>query len=116
MALNTAALNIGAGAIRGAITHLAIHTAAPDPTTGTNQSAAARQAVTWTAAANGDFNLTAAVHFTGGAASGPAMYVGYWSAATGGTFYGSKPLTGDQTFNAAGQYTVSALAINGDSA
>lgn len=114
MALNTAALNVAANSLRSAITHLAIHTALPDATTGTNQSAAARQAVTWGAASNGDFSASN-IAFTGGAASGPALYVGYWSASTGGTFYGFKALTGDQTFNAAGAYTISSITINGDS-
>lgn len=113
MALNTAAMTIAGGALATAITHLAIHTAAPDPTTGTNQSSAARVAVTWTNT-GGDLTATNKA-FTGGAASGPATYVGFWSASTAGTFYGSQALTGDQTFNAAGEYTVTSITIDGSS-
>jgi hypothetical protein len=112
MPLNDAVLNIGVTAMQNAITHLAIHTAVPDAT-GSNQSAAARVAAGWGAAANGDFATITNKAFTGGAASGPATYVGFWSALTGGTFYGYQALTGDQTFNAAGQYTITSLAITG---
>ena len=55
----------GAG-LASAITHLAIHTAIPDAT-GSNQSAAARQPVTWTNT-GGDLT-TGSKSFTGGAAS-----------------------------------------------
>ena len=43
------------------------------------------------------------------------MAVGFWSASTAGTFYGYYALTGDQTFNAAGEYTISSLSIPGSS-
>jgi hypothetical protein len=111
MALNDALLNIGANAMAAAATHLAIHTAQPDAT-GSNQSTAARVAASWPAAATGDLTITNKA-FTGGAASGPATHVGFWSAATGGTFYGWAALTGDQTFNAAGEYTITSLTVNG---
>lgn len=39
----------------------------------------------------------------------------YFSAATAGTFYGSQALTGDATFNAAGEYEVTAATITGSS-
>lgn len=114
MALLDTTLNIGATAIGAAITHVAIHTAAPDGT-GSNPATSARVAVTWGTAANGDITATAPLAFTGGAASGPATYVGLWSASTSGTFRGSQALTGDQTFNAAGEYTINTLTINGSS-
>ena len=112
MALNDTLLNIGAAAMQAAATHLAIHTAQPDAA-GSNQSAAARQAITWVTAANGDMVATVDLAFTGGAASGPATHVGFWSALTTGTFYGWLPLTGDQTFNAAGEYTVTGITVTG---
>lgn len=90
--------------------YLAIHTADPS-TTGANPSAAGRQAAGWSVVAG---VLTATnIPFTGGAAGGPAQYVGLWSASTAGTFKGGYLLTGDTTFNAAGQYTVSSLVITG---
>lgn len=99
----------GAG-LASAITHLAIHTAIPDAM-GSNQSAAARQPVTWTNT-GGDLT-TGSKSFTGGAANGPATYVGFWSALTGGTFYGYAALTGDQSFNSAGQYTINSVTLDG---
>lgn len=114
MALNDTLLNIGAAAMMAAATHASIHTAAPDAT-GSNPSAAARQVIDWAPVATGDMVLETALAFSGGAASGPATHLGFWSALTGGTFYGFFPLTGDQTFNAAGEYTVTAGTVNGSS-
>jgi hypothetical protein len=34
--------------------------------------------------------------------------LGYWSASSGGTFYGSRALDVSQTFSSAGTYTISA--------
>ena len=114
MPLTDASLQSLGNHLAGLITHLAIHTADPG-TTGTSPSAAARQPVTWTVDADGDLTLSAPVNFTGGAANGAATYVAGWSALTAGTFRGAWVLTGDTTFNSAGQYTVSALTINGTS-
>lgn len=112
MPLNDAILTIGAQAMQDAITHISLHTAQPDGS-GSNESAAARQAASWDAAANGDMLLTTDEAFTGGAASGPCTHIGFWSALTVGTFYGWLPLTGDQTFNAAGEYTLDSITISG---
>jgi hypothetical protein len=111
MPLNNSALQVAGAALATDITHLAIHTAAPNIDSGTNASAAARQPVTWSNT-NGD--LTASnIAFTGGAASGPATYVGFWTASTGGTFRGFLQLTGDTTFNAAGEYTITSITLDG---
>jgi hypothetical protein len=112
MALNDTILNIGAAAMQAAMTHMAIHTAQPNAS-GSNESAAARQAITWVTAANGDMVATVDLAFTGGAASGAATHAGFWSASSAGTFYGWYALTGDQTFNAAGEYTVTGISIPG---
>ncbi len=113
MPLNDTILNVGANAMGTAITHIAIHTALPDAV-GSNQSTAARVATGWPAATAGDLVITNK-NFTGGTANGAAQYVGFWSAATAGTFYGYQALTGDQNFNAAGEYTITSLAVNGSS-
>lgn len=110
MALLDTTLDIGMNAIIAASGFLSLHSANPG-TTGINESTAARVAAGWATAANGDTTATNKA-FTGGAASGACTYVGFWSASTGGTFRGSQALTGDQTFNAAGQYTVSSVALN----
>lgn len=115
MALNDTALNLMADALRGAALYVSLHSADPGAT-GTSETTAGRQSATWTAASTGDFSLSAALNFTGGTASGACTHVGLWSASTAGTFYGGFALTGDQTFNAAGEYTVSSLTINGAAA
>lgn len=109
MPLNTAALNVQANALAGAATYLSLHSTDPG-STGTSETAAARVSAGWGAASNGAISVSNK-NFTGGAASGACTYVGLWSASTGGTFYGGFALTGDQTFNAAGQYTLTSLTI-----
>lgn len=112
MAVNDTLLNVGANAMAAVATHIAIHTAQPDAA-GSNQSAAARVAAGWATASGGDIAISSTLAFTGGAASGPATHVGFWSAATGGTFYGWQAITGDQTFNAAGAFNITALTLAG---
>lgn len=108
MALNDAAMTAAGAGLAGAITHLAIHTAAPDAT-GSNLSTAAKVPVTWT---NTTGTLTSGSKaFTGGAASGPATHIGYWGGAGQATFYGYHAITGDQSFNAAGEFTVSQVTL-----
>jgi hypothetical protein len=112
--LNDTLLNIGNAAMQTAATHAGLFTAEPNSTGTTNVAASARQAITWVTAANGDLVITADMAFTGGAASGACTHVGLWSQlATGGTFYGYFALTGDTTFNAAGEYTVTGVTITG---
>jgi len=113
MPLLDTTLDIGTNAIIAASGWLSLHSANPG-TTGASESSAARVAAGWAASANGD-TVATNKSFTGGAASGAVLYVGFWSAATGGVFRGSQALTGDATFNAAGQYTVNSVALNGSS-
>jgi hypothetical protein len=110
MALLDATLNIGMDAIAGACGWLGLASADPG-TTGLNPTAHGRVAAGWAASANGDTIATNKA-FTGGAASGAVTHVTFWSAQTGGTFRGSQALTGDQSSNAAGQYTVNSVALN----
>ena len=112
MALNDTILNIGNAAMQAVITHAQIHTAQPNAS-GSNEATSGRQAITWVTAANGDLVATVDLLFTGGAASGAATHIGFWSASSAGTFYGWQVLTGDQTFNAAGEYTVTGITITG---
>ena len=111
--LNDTILNIGNAAMQAVATHAQLYTAEPNAAGTTNASAAARQALTWVTAANGDMVVTADAAFTGGTASGACTHVGLWSASTSGTFYGYFTLTGDQTFNAAGEYTLTGITITG---
>lgn len=111
MALNDAGLVIAANAVDVAITHMSLHTTGA-VTSSTNESAAARVAVNGSVDADGDITWTT-IAFTGGAASGPVVRVGYWTALTAGTYLGGSLLTGDQTFNAAGEYTVNSVTETG---
>lgn len=112
MPLNDAILNIGNTAMQAAMTHMSTHSAQPDGS-GSNQTTAARQPITWVTAASGDLVATVDLAFTGGAANGACTHIGFWSAVSAGTFYGYLPLTGDQTFNAAGEYTVTQVTVTG---
>ena len=115
MALNDTCLNIGATAMKNAITHLSLASADPGAAGTANPTSAARQPVTWGTVATGDFSLGANVNFTLGLANGAVQYVCFWSAVTGGIFYGSQALSGDPNFNSNGEYTITALTVNGQS-
>ncbi len=110
MALTPTTLNELADHLASIGPTLSLHTADPGAT-GANESSAARQPAGWAAAVNGDITASD-VAFTGGAASGPCTHVGVWDA-DGTTFRGGYALAGDQAFNAAGEYTVTSLTING---
>ena len=112
MALNNDALNVAGDAIATAYPFIAIHTAGGVGSS-TDEATSARLAANWSAATDGGNITSGPLEFTGGAASGPAVRVGYWSAATGGTYGGGSLLTGDQAFNAAGEYTVTSITETG---
>jgi len=114
MAFNDTALNVGANAIAAAYPYLSLHTTGA-VTSSTNESTAARVAASWPTAATGDLAIVVGKAFTGGAASGAVVRVGYWSASTAGTYGGGSLLTGDQTFNAAGEFTVTGITENSSS-
>lgn len=111
MSLNDASIVIAANAVDTAITHFSLHTTGA-VTSSANESAAGRVAVNGSVDGDGDITWTN-VAFTGGTPSGPVVRVGYWSASTSGTYYGGSLLTGDQTFNAAGEYTVTSVTETG---
>lgn len=115
MSLNDTALNAMADHLGTLITHVSLHSADPGAN-GSNEVATNRVPVTWNPASSGDISLASSLSFTGGPASGAVTYLGLWSAATGGTFYGASPVAGDQTMNAAGEYTVTQLTVNGGAA
>ena len=114
MPLNNAAMVVAANALRSACTHGQLHSAATNAAGTTNVCTGSRQAITWSAAtADGDFGLSASLNFTGITASGAVYSITLWSASTSGTIYGEFVLTGDNTANAAGEYTVTTLNLNG---
>jgi hypothetical protein len=107
MALNDAALVLAANAVDGAITHMQLHSGARGAAGTTNQ-VGSRVAVNGSVDADGDITWTN-VAFTGLTANQAVAEVSYWSASTGGTYYGGAALTGDATANAAGEYTVTSV-------
>jgi hypothetical protein len=77
-----------------------------------DQTSNERNSVTFTVA-NGVLTASnAPFAFTGTAAAGASNALLY-SASSGGTFYGFDAVTGDQAFNAAGEYTLSTLTVTG---
>lgn len=102
-------LDLMANAAKAAITHTMLHTALPD-STGSNPTTAARKPITTGTVTAGDFSGVN-VNFTGGAANGPVTHVTFWDALTGGNCIGYGVLTGDQTFNAAGEYTLTTASF-----
>jgi hypothetical protein len=105
MALNDAALTVGATAIKNAITHVQAYSAATNAG-GTTNAVGSRLAVTGSVDSDGD--ITIAGMFTGLSASQAVYSVGYWSASSGGTFYGERPITsGDTAANSSGEFSFS---------
>ena len=108
--LNDAALVLAANAVDGAITHMQLHSGARG-SAGTTNAIGSRVAVNGSVDGDGDVTWTN-ISFTGLPANSPVAEVSYWSAATGGTYYGGAALTGDTTANASGEYTVTSVAEN----
>ncbi len=105
--LNDAALVLAANAVDAAVTHFQLYSAATNAG-GTTNAVGARVAVNGTVDADGDITWST-VNFTGLTANQAIAGVGYWSAASSGTFYGYAALTGDLAANAAGEYTVTSV-------
>ena len=112
MPLTDAGLNIAGSAIRAAATHASTHTATPN-SSGSNEGTADRVAITWGSATAGDFDLASPLEFTGGGANEAVAAVGLWTADTDGTFLGWFAPTGDTQFNAAGEYQVTEITVDG---
>lgn len=86
-----------------------------DGVTAGDQTSSARIQLTLGAPSAGVITTTnVPLSFTGTPLDG-ATHVLLFSASTSGTFYGFKALTGDQAFNAAGEYDVTALTMTGTS-
>lgn len=112
MALNSTALNAMANALAVAAPHLSLHSATPNAS-GSNETTASRQPASWGSASSGAIAISGAKAFTGGASNGAVTHVGLWSASSAGTFYGSYAVTGDASFNSAGEYTLDTFTVTG---
>lgn len=111
MSLNASAIQVGAAAIAADIDTAKLHTGDPGAAGTSNTTTAGSQTIALSAS-GGDISLSAPVDFTGGVPSGPCTYVSLWA---GATFRGAYALSGDQTFNAAGEYSLTALDVTGSS-
>lgn len=110
MPLNTAGINAFLEDGNEAVVYVALG----NGITAANQTSSARVQLTSTVAA-GVITATGVPYaFTGTPAEG-ATHVLFFSAASGGTFYGYDALTGDTEFNAAGTYNLTGLTITGSS-
>lgn len=109
MSINAALEQIGATSMAAALGQLSVHTGDPGAAGTSNTTTASKEDATF-AASGGTISLSSAVSFTGGAASGACTHYGLWDSA-GTTFYGSGILSGDQAFNAAGEYDIDTLTI-----
>ena len=112
MAFNDAALNTAGDALASAFPWISLHTEGTVADS-TNESTAGRVAANWSSATDGGNIEATNLEFTGGTSEGPVVRVGYWSAQTDGSYGGGSTLTGDQAFNAAGEYTVTSIAEDG---
>ena len=101
--------------LTGGVAYVSLHTADPG-TGGTSEvtggsPAYARKTIAWTAAASSTTSNSAQIVFDV-PTSTTIRYLGYWSAATGGTFYGSRILDTAQTYTSQGTYTLAIGAIS----
>lgn len=110
MALNTAGINAILEDGNEAVIYVAIGSG---PTAG-DQTSAARVLLT-SSVAGGVITATGVPYAFTGTPSAAATHALLFSAASGGTFYGFDALTGDQAFNAEGDYNLTALTLTGSS-
>lgn len=112
---SNAAMCDAAAAIIAKYKYGQLHTAAAGGTGVSNVATSARVLLDWgSPTSNGDFDIDTPAAFTGGAASGPVYSVTLWDQlAAGGTFGGEFVCTGDDSFNAAGEFNVNSIAQNG---
>jgi hypothetical protein len=86
---------------------VSLHTADPNGTGSdeVNASPYTRESVTWASPASGSVSSASVIVFDvpGGTT---INHLGYWSASSGGTFYGARALDTPQTFATTGTYTI----------
>lgn len=70
-----------------------------------------RELISWAAASAGALTTNAQIVFDV-PGSTTVTHLGYWSAAAGGTFYGSRALSASETFTNQGTYTIASGDID----
>ncbi len=111
MALNTAGITAILAAGEAAVIWVGIGNG---PTAGDQTSNERQQLVMDAAGGVLTADTDPPLAFTGAPAAG-ATHGLYFSASTAGTFYGFEETAGDQTFNAAGEYEITAATFTGSS-
>jgi hypothetical protein len=109
MALTAGALNVMLDAFGNAAAFVSLHTDNPG-SNGANEVSNgeyARLDPNWGVADNGTLTNADPIVFDV-PGSTTIKFLGYWSLADGGTFYGSRALDADQTYATAGTYTIAA--------
>lgn len=104
--------NLMLNGFAGGVTFVSLHTADPS-TNGANEVSASpytRESVSWASAASGSLQNSAQIVFDVPGTT-TITHLGYWSASTSGTFYGSRQLDTNQTFATTGTYTIGANLI-----
>lgn len=101
--------------LTGVAVYASLHTADPG-STGTSEAAGGspaygRKSITWASPSAGSVASSAGITFDV-PGSTTITHLGYWSASTGGTFYGSRALDASQTFATQGTYTINAGSLS----
>lgn len=93
--------------LAGGVQYVSLHTADPNGTGSDEVSASpyARKVIDWATAASGSVSSASTIVFDV-PGSTTINHLGYWSAVTAGTFYGSRALDTEQTYATPGTYTI----------
>jgi hypothetical protein len=111
MPLFAPALDTAGEAICAAITHVQFHSDAPGGAGTANVITGGRFPINLDST-DGNISLASPVAATGLTAESPVWGVTFWTAATGGTAYGSaQRSSGDANVNAAGEYSLTGVSI-----
>ena len=107
--LSDAVLVVGATAIEAAITHIQLHSGARGASGTTNVISGSRIAIpAGSVDADGDISWSD-IDWTGLTPNQAVAEYSFWSASSGGTYYGGGAATGDATANSAGEYTLTSV-------
>lgn len=95
--------------LAASVSYVSLHTADPGLSGSAEVTGGAytRETSLWAAAASASVSTSASVVFDV-PGSTTINHLGYWSASSGGTFFGSRALDTAQTYATAGTYTIAA--------
>lgn len=99
--------NLLLNGLASGVTFVSLHTADPGTSGSVEVSASpyARKSVNWASAASGSVSSASTIVFDV-PGSTTINHLGYWSASSAGTFYGSRALDTEQTYATPGTYTI----------